>query len=42
MKKHFLGQQLCAWLLFLVVVPGYGQATETLFHCGIRDKAGNL
>ena len=42
MKKYYLHKQICSLVLLILFIPCYGQTDEYMFHCGIKDKIGNL
>jgi ligand-binding sensor domain-containing protein len=42
MKKYYINIQICTLLLLILFIPCYGQVSEYMFRCSLRDKAGNL
>ena len=42
MKKYYLHKQICSLVLLILFIPCYGQTDDYMFHCGIKDKIGNL
>ncbi|MBL0262279.1 MAG: hypothetical protein IPQ05_00100 [Leptospiraceae bacterium] len=42
MKKYYINIQICTLLLLILFIPCYGQVSEYMFRCSLKDKAGNL